>query len=108
MVTTHARKTMAQILVVIGWFLVVFGCLTIGPVGEKVARSTAVTNFLVDPSENTLPPFLGHMIGVSILTSPGALLGLAAWSLADLRSGKFLARVGLGVVVFALVFHLMP
>ena len=82
--------------------------LSIGRLDGNNERAPEVVNFLTKPSQDTFGPFFGWMFGVVIITGPGAFLGLVAWSLAELRSGKILATAGLFVLLFALVFNLLP
>ena len=106
--TSSTRTRIAQALVVIGWILLIVSSLSIGRFEGKVARSTDVTNFLSDPSQITFGPFFGYMFGVLLLASPGAILGFTAWSLGNLSSGKWLAIVGLFVLVYAALYNLVP
>lgn len=105
---SRRRKRIAQVLVVVGWILLVVTSFSIGQFQGKVPRDQDVEKFVVNPDTSTLGPFFGYMFAVLLLTSPSAMLGLVAWFLADLRSAKVLAIVGLCVVLFALIYNLMP
>lgn len=102
------RKQTAQILVIVGWILLLISSLSIGQFQGKVARDPVVEQFIENPSTSTFGLFFAYMFGVFLVTSPGAYLGLAAWALAKQRSGKVLAMVGLCVVVFAVIYNLLP
>lgn len=102
------RKRTAQVLVIVGWILLVVASLSVGQFQGKVPRDPYVENFITNPNTNTFSLFFWYMFGVLLLTSPGAFLGLIAWSLADYRPGKILAIAGLCVVVFAFIYNLMP
>ncbi len=108
MEVSETKRKVARLLVVVGWILLVISSLSIGRFDGTTERAPAVAAFLANPSWETFDPFFGWMFAVLLGTFPGGFLGLVAWSLADLRSAKLLAIVGLGVVAFAIIYNVLP
>lgn len=61
-----------------------------------------------NPGQETLGPFLTWIFLIVVVTGAGSYLGVVAWSLAGLRSGQRLAIFGLVVVLFAIIYGLLP
>lgn len=105
---SQIQKKAAQLLVVVGWFLLLISSLSIGQFERKVARYAGVEAFIANPGASTRVPFFAYMIGVLLISSPGVLLGLVAWFLGEHRSAKVLMIVGTGVMIFAVIYNLIP